>query len=134
MCYHKLYIYTTCGHSSFSPHPLLLCQHASIAPSSTYSTSCALLAHPFQSLKLEHLCPSCQQRRDKLLEKLDNSQTVRFDEWRWKVSYSAPAAFAAEDPQQGGARRGKERERGNGKSAHKRWTWRRSRSRRSEGG
>ena len=91
MCYHKLYIFTTCGHSTYSTHPLRLCRHASIAPTSTYSQNCRLHAHPFQSLRIEALCASCQAARDSLLTVLESRSIVRFDEWKWKVSYEAPA-------------------------------------------
>lgn len=92
MCYHKLYIFTTCGHSTYCPKPLLTCRHASIGPLSTYSEECELRAHPFQSLKIESLCSTCQRDRNTLLGRLESDQIVRFDEWRWKVSYSAAAA------------------------------------------
>ena len=91
MCYHKLYIFTTCGHSTYSSRPLRLCRHASIAPVSTYSHTCKLRAHPFQSLRIEALCTNCQTERDSLLTVLESHSIVRFEESRWKVSYEAPA-------------------------------------------
>ena len=96
MCYHKLYIFTTCGHSCMGKQPLIMCRHASISPISTYSSACELKTHPFQCKKIESLCWSCQRRRSELLGKLEEQQVVRFDEWQWKVSYSAPQAMLAE--------------------------------------
>jgi hypothetical protein len=90
MCCHRLYIYHTCGHSSFSPAPLILCRHASIPPDLTYSTHCKLIAHPYQSFMFDHLCPTCQHRRDTLMGRIEQNQVVTFDDWRWKVSYELP--------------------------------------------
>jgi hypothetical protein len=90
MCCHRLYIHTTCGHSLLSPTPLIECRHASIEPSSTRSTTCEIIAHPYQSWKIESLCPPCQQQRDVLMSRIEATQTVKFDEWRWKVSYGMP--------------------------------------------
>jgi len=91
MCWHKLYIFTTCGHSTYSSQPLIICRDASIGPSSTYSESCNLRAHPFHTIKIEQNCFACRKQRDRLMERLDNAQVVRFDECRWKVSYDTPS-------------------------------------------
>lgn len=96
MCYHKLYIFTTCGHSCMSTRPLIMCRHASISPVSTYSSGCELKTHPYQCNKIESLCWTCQRRRSELLGRLEQQQVVRYDEWQWKVSYSAPQAMLAE--------------------------------------
>lgn len=96
MCYHKLYIFTTCGHSCMSQRPLIMCRHASISPVSTYSSGCELKTHPYQCNKIESLCWTCQRRRSELLGQLEQQQVVRYDEWQWKVSYSAPQAMLAE--------------------------------------
>lgn len=90
MCCHRLYMYSVCGHSALSPAPLIECRHASIPPGQSHSTSCELIAHPYQSWKLWQLCPPCQQRRDELMGVFEESQVVKFDEWRWKVSYGMP--------------------------------------------
>lgn len=87
MCYHRLFIYTTCGHSSFSSVPILMCRHASIAPSSTFSMACIIVAHPYKSTKLAQLCPPCQHQRDTLLDHIESGLIVKYDTWRWKVSY-----------------------------------------------
>ncbi|KAK6439817.1 hypothetical protein LTR95_003957 [Oleoguttula sp. CCFEE 5521] len=91
MCCHKLYIYTVCGHSHFSQHPTIECRHASISPSSSSSDTCGSVAHPYQSWKLESLCPACERRRTNLMAELEQQQTVRYDEWKWKVSYGMPS-------------------------------------------
>lgn len=91
MCVHKLFIYTTCGHSTFSHEPLILCRHASIPPTQSHSSLCLLFAHPYHSWKLESLCPSCAKRRDSMLRRIDWCQQVEFDEYKWKVSYAMPA-------------------------------------------
>jgi len=91
MCWHKLYIFTTCGHSTYSSQPLIVCGHASIGPTSTFSESCSLRAHPFQTVKIEQNCPACRKQRDRLIERLDTTQIVRFDECQWKVSYDSPS-------------------------------------------
>ena len=122
MCYHKLYIFTTCGHSIYSSVPLLTCRHASIAPTSLYSIECKMQAHPFQSLKIESLCFTCQRRRSVLLEQLENQQLIRFDDWQWKVSYAVPDVGIAEQQE---AR--KRAEKSNKKD--KGISWRRSKTR-----
>jgi hypothetical protein len=84
MCCHRLYVYTTCGHSTLSSKPL-------IEPDGHQSTSCEIIAHPYQSWKIETLCPPCQHQRDTLMSRIETTQVVKFDEWRWKVSYGMPA-------------------------------------------
>lgn len=91
MCCHRLYVYTTCGHSTLSSKPLIECRHASIEPDGHHSTSCEIIAHPYQSWKIETLCPPCQSQRDALMSRIETTQVVKFDEWRWKVSYGMPA-------------------------------------------
>lgn len=90
MCCHRLFIYGTCGHSTFSPEPLILCRHASIPPDGSHSTRCELIAHPYQSWRIEQLCPPCQKRRDSMLSRIERTTKVEFDEWKWKVSYALP--------------------------------------------
>jgi len=90
MCHHRLYVFTTCGHSYFASTPILTCRHASIEPTATFSRSCMVQAHPFQTLKIEKLCRSCEYKRTHLLSRLESKQIVRFDEWKWKVSYITP--------------------------------------------
>jgi hypothetical protein len=91
MCCHRLYVYTVCGHSVLSSKPLIECRHASIEPDGYQSTDCEIIAHPYQSWKIETLCPPCQQQRDTLMSRIEAVQTVKFDEWRWKVSYGRRA-------------------------------------------
>lgn len=87
MCYHRLFIYTTCGHSIFSRRPLVLCDAASLGHA---DSSCRLIAHPFQSWKLNSLCTACADNRTVLLDRIDVSEVIKYDEWRWKVSYGMP--------------------------------------------
>ncbi|KAK4895560.1 hypothetical protein LTR27_006343 [Elasticomyces elasticus] len=90
MCCHRLFIYTTCGHSTFVPEPLVLCRNAAIPPDSDHSIMCEIVAHPYKSLRLEQLCPPCQARRDSMLSRIEQRQQVTFDEYKWKVSYAMP--------------------------------------------
>jgi len=89
MCCHKLYIYAVCGHSALSEKPLIECRHASIEPGQNFSNSCELIAHPYRSWRIESLCPPCQSQRDALMSHLEAAQVIKFDEWKWKVSYMA---------------------------------------------
>ncbi|SMR45358.1 unnamed protein product [Zymoseptoria tritici ST99CH_3D1] len=91
MCLHRRAIFTTCGHSTFSPQPLVECRHACIGPAVSWSTTCQIVAHPYKTLKLDSLCPPCQARRDALLLEIEEKQVVKFDEWQWKVSYGMPS-------------------------------------------
>jgi len=91
MCCHRLVIYTTCGHSFFSPRPITECRNASVPPNGSSSTACELFGHPYRSWRLGRLCPTCQYRRETLLSSVEQTQEVRFDEWKWKVSYGMPA-------------------------------------------
>ena len=90
MCYHRLYIYTACGHSIWASAPLIECNDAAVPPNRMSSTKCEPIAHPYQSWKLESLCLGCQHRREALLGKLEQNQ-VMYEDWRWKVSYGMPA-------------------------------------------
>lgn len=90
MCCHSLYIYTTCGHSTLSPKPIIECRHASIEPVQHRSTDCELITHPYQSWKLERLCPPCQEQRQALMSAIEAVQTIKFDEGKWRVSYGMP--------------------------------------------
>ena len=91
MCCHRFWVYMTCGHSVFAPTPTVLCQEAAIPPRGSFSTSCALKSHPFQSWKVDSLCPDCDKRRGELLTRIEARQKIHYDEWRWKVSYGMPA-------------------------------------------
>lgn len=143
MCCHRRIIYATCGHSTFSPQPLVECRLASIDPTVQWSSGCQIVAHPYKSLRLDRLCPTCQQRREVLLHEIDESSVVRFDEWQWKVSYGMPGhggkdywTKKMEERQE--AERLKEREKEKGKDtpnsarSTKRFSWRRSRRKRAE--
>lgn len=125
MCHHKLYIFSICGHSSYGAKPLRICRDASIAPTASISEGCEIKTHAFQSLKIESLCWTCQRRRSELLERIESKQMVRYDEWQWKVSYSAPHTVAGEDDAID-RRLGKEREKQLNKQKSKgRISWKR---------
>jgi hypothetical protein len=90
MCTHPLFIYTICGHSFFCPHPLTICHHASIPPTSTHSTHCVIVAHPFRSWKLHSLCSNCTSTRQSMLGQIEQRQALKFDERKWRVAYQLP--------------------------------------------
>jgi len=89
MCYHRLYIFTTCGHSLFHLQPLQPCRKKSSIPP---YTTCAPLAHPYQSLKIHRLCLACTRQRDALIAQIESGQEIRFEDWRWRVAYRSPIA------------------------------------------
>jgi hypothetical protein len=91
MCCHRLYIYTTCGHTTLSPSPIIECRLASIEPAQHRSTGCELVTHPYQSWKLEKLCPPCHKEREVLMSRIEAVQAIKFDEGKWRVSYGMPA-------------------------------------------
>jgi hypothetical protein len=91
MCCHRLYIYTTCGHSTLSPSPIIECRLASIEPAQHRSTDCELVTHPYQSWKLEKLCPPCYEQREALMSRIEAVQAIIFDEGKWRVSYGMSA-------------------------------------------
>ncbi|KAF2227970.1 hypothetical protein BDZ85DRAFT_255189 [Elsinoe ampelina] len=120
MCYYRLHIFTTCGHTSFSPNPVRQCRE-----STTYRlklmTRSALTpwlgcpirtTHPLQTFKVERLCNQCQTARDNLLYHLDSAHVIRVDDTKWKVSYAAPeAVWQANDPKLGLLERVRRRDR-----------------------
>ncbi|KAF2146461.1 uncharacterized protein K452DRAFT_199827, partial [Aplosporella prunicola CBS 121167] len=91
MCYHKLFIFTTCGHSFFEAAPLVQCKSASIGPHETFSSGCRVQSHPFQTRRLDALCSACASRREELLDGAAAlTGEVRFAEWRWRMKYQSP--------------------------------------------
>ncbi len=92
MCYHRLYIFSICGHSLYAPTPLLLCKDSAIPPDAPASAACTPRAHPFQSLRIHRLCALCDRRRSALLAEVERDREIKFDQWRWKVAYQNPAA------------------------------------------
>lgn len=126
MCCHRFYVYSTCGHSFFGPTPIVLCQEASIPPDGSFSTTCELTAHPFQSWKIDSLCPECNNRRVKLLSRIEVSQTIQYDEWRWKVSYGMPAHGKDFWSRKAEERAKLEKETGKRKRKSLRFSWKRS--------
>lgn len=89
MCFHSRMIYATCGHSTFSPRPLIECRHACIAPGVQWSISCMISAHPYKTLRVNTLCPPCHVQRASLLGDIQRSQVIHFDDARWRVSYAS---------------------------------------------
>jgi len=101
MCYHALYIFTTCGHSLFTPPPLLPCSLASLPSDflsslSAFSTTCHPRAHPYRSRKLDRLCVACARRRSMYLHEVEdgNAEAVKVPDWKWRVAYRSSAAEA----------------------------------------
>ncbi|KAL1636127.1 hypothetical protein SLS58_009976 [Diplodia intermedia] len=97
MCYHRFYIFTTCGHSFWQPGPLARCRDASFPDNSAaaafFSTTCEPRSHPFQTRKLYTLCWHCGRRRDALLAQAElGREEVRFEEWKWRMKYQSPQA------------------------------------------
>ncbi|OCK97076.1 uncharacterized protein K441DRAFT_606723 [Cenococcum geophilum 1.58] len=100
MGYHYLYIFTTCGHSTFATHPLLPCAASHSQPRRTLDikplpdlNGChGPRAHPFQSFRIYRLCAVRTRRRNALLAKVEEGKEVRFEDWRWKVKYQSPRA------------------------------------------
>ncbi|KAK8168229.1 hypothetical protein BKA80DRAFT_266344 [Phyllosticta citrichinensis] len=93
MCFYKLCIFQTCGHSFWQPGPLLLCSASSYNPTIGYSETCFPQSHPFQTKKVYSLCWPCQQQRDALLEEADmRGGEVRFEEWKWRMRYQSRQA------------------------------------------
>lgn len=91
MCYHKFYIFATCGHSFWQPGPLVQCQDASFAPNSNFSSTCRPRSHPYQTRKVYELCRQCRQQRDILLAEAERrGGEVRFEEWKWRMKYQSP--------------------------------------------
>lgn len=74
MCYHKLYIFSVCGHPKWGPR-VTACNSLSL-PQPTDShpgpqIACPMrLHHPFLALKLHSLCLECQRERDRSLTAL----------------------------------------------------------------
>lgn len=112
MCYHHLYIFTTCGHSVKSYDPILPCAaykashqaYPASRPSSARRTAattdndgrggCNVIKFkPYRSHRLHRLCLSCSMRREDLLSDIDSAtEVVRIDESKWRVAYRNPAA------------------------------------------
>lgn len=126
MCCHRFYVFVTCGHSLFTPIPLVQCAEASIEPDDAYSTTCEIVAHPFQSWKIDSLCPECEEKRTVMLTRIEESQKIKFDEWRWKVSYGMPAHGKDFWGRKADERARLEKETGKRKRKSLRFSWKRS--------
>lgn len=93
MCYHKFYIFATCGHSFWQPVPLVQCRNASFSAGSAFSSTCRPRSHPFQTRKVYALCWECRRQRDALLSEAEHrGEEVRFEEWKWRMKYQSPQA------------------------------------------
>lgn len=125
MCIHRLFIHTVCGHSILSANPIVLCNDASIPPDGTASTSCELIAHPYQSWRLNSLCPSCACTRSRLLQRIDAEQAISYDEAKWKVSYGMPSHGLDLWGKRAAERERLEKETGKRKRRNGRFSWRR---------
>lgn len=87
--------------ASTSPHPLTEDANSPQGPvtsrlaakaDASISEECAdLLTHPFQTLTIHTSCALCLRQRAALLQQLEEeTSTVRFEDWRWKVKYLSP--------------------------------------------
>ncbi|KAI9695292.1 MAG: hypothetical protein M1820_008754 [Bogoriella megaspora] len=93
MCIYHLTIFTHCAHTLLSTHPILACALSSFSPGSTKSTTCVPQGHPFQTLRVESLCPHCNARRkerEKRIKEEGLIEGVKVEEWRWRVKYALP--------------------------------------------
>ena len=126
MCCHRFYVFVTCGHSLFAPNPVVQCAEASIEPGDAYSTTCEIMTHPFQSWKIDSLCPECEERRTVMLTHIEERQKIKFDEWRWKVSYGMPAHGKDFWGRKADERARLEKETGKRKRKSLRFSWKRS--------
>lgn len=127
MCIHRLYIHTVCGHSLYAPNPSITCEHASIPPDGSFSTSCDLIAHPYQSWRLNSLCSSCESTRARLMQRIDAEQAIAYDEVKWKVSYGMPTHGLDLWGKRAAEREKPEKETGERKRRSVRFSWRRKR-------
>ncbi|KAI9876802.1 MAG: hypothetical protein M1830_005676 [Pleopsidium flavum] len=92
MCYRKKAIFTTCGHSLWGRRVGTLCS-ANTTPSPSQSQPpwqrqpCKNRSHPFQTLRIDTLCPHCSAERARLLEALESEQEERVSggAWGWKA-------------------------------------------------
>ena len=127
MCCHRLFIYATCGHSTFALRPLVECCNAGIAPDAFHSSECELVGHPYKAIKLDKLCPPCQWRRDSMLERVERCQQLEFEEYKWRVSYAMPAHGKDYWTKKMEEKRAKEEAeaREEGRNSKKRFSWRR---------
>lgn len=135
MCCHSRVIYATCGHSTFSPRPLIECRNACIGPGVQWSTTCAISAHPYKTLRVDTLCPPCHARRETLLGEIEKSQVIQFDEAKWKVSYASTGGTdywtkKAEEREEQGR---KLMESPSRRKSLKRFSWRRSKRKKTPG-
>lgn len=46
--------------------------------------------HAYHSFRLDRACPACEAARNERVSFLEKAQTIRFDSWRWNVSYKMP--------------------------------------------
>ncbi len=138
MCTHRLYIYNTCGHSVFSRTPIIQCLEACIPPDGSFSTTCDLVAHPFQSWRINKLCPACDWTRRELLSQVESSQTITYDQSKWKVSYGKPTHggldfWGRRMAEKEKAERDRERQEREARKKAARFSWRRKRKAQAEG-
>ncbi len=75
MCYHKRYLFTTCGHSLLGPSIIAPCpaSHSPFTPTFEPPQAprprphCSAQSHPYQTLRIDRLCPCCDAERERLL-------------------------------------------------------------------
>ena len=100
MCYHRLYIYTICGHPHWGSIQAP-CALLALPPPSAIDLNPQLGCpnrqnHPFQTLRFHSLCPACVKQRDRNILALERDGVGPKDRigqaWRWN-SFSEKAEY-----------------------------------------
>jgi hypothetical protein len=83
------------------PQDPIAARHPPEADAATKEECADLSTHPFQTVNIHSSCALCLHRRTARLQQLEEeTSTVRFEDWRWKVRYLSPtpeeARYSAE--------------------------------------
>ncbi|MCJ1249154.1 hypothetical protein MMC30_006377 [Trapelia coarctata] len=104
MCYHRLYIYTTCAHSYSGPL-IHSCAGLSLSPTSPRNPIPQLICskcwhHPFHTLRFHSFCFNCSAQREQrlfALEALENGEELeggKEDRWKWTSARKSWRGFS----------------------------------------
>ena len=89
MCYHRLFVYATCGHSYWgvllSACPLLSLPSPTPNTPDLQLTCSHRMHHPFQTLRFHSLCISCSTERQRNLKALEMDDSNDTKTWQWKA-------------------------------------------------
>ena len=89
MCYHRFFVYATCGHSYWgillSACPLFSLPSPALNTPDPQITCPNRLHHPFQTLRFHNLCLSCNKERQRNLQALNMDGSNDRKAWQWKV-------------------------------------------------